>query len=412
MKLFTPLLLIPLLFLYTCENGADDGTPSSEPDAAGDADVAPPSEPFDWCTPGIPPDPDCYATKRAPSSENVALAKDIADAFIASHAVEDLKWDWEAAVLMIGVMELHLITGEAAYLDYPKAWIDHHIAAGYSIGHSDSCVPVGVAVMLLDLTGDATYQAVIDDALTYMHDEAVRSEGGGLSHLGTMDYPTLWVDSLFMLGNVLFRLGELHGDHASLDFFGAQFRIFIAALQEESGFFKHADQWITPQTDGVYWGRGNGWVSVAGAWYLRVRALRGEEDLEVLDAVTRLNAAAMSTQDTATGHWWTIVNRPDQTYLETSTAALFAGGMARLWRIGLADDAVLDSIHQAMAGVRSAIVVGDDGVPVVTGVSGPTTVGTFAEYAAVKTIDDVPFGVGAVLLALLEPSGLPAPASE
>ena len=368
--------------------------------------------PFDWCVPDAPPDAACYAATRDPGSDDVALAKDIADAFIARHAVADLKWDWEAAVLMIGVLELHLITGEPAYLAYPKAWVDHHVAEGYSIGHSDSCVPAGVAVMLMHLTGDASYQAVIDDALIYMHEEAVRSEGGGLSHLGTLDYPTLWVDSLFMLGNVLFRLGELQDDDAALDFFGEQFLIFTEALQEDSGFYTHADQWITPQTDGVYWGRGNGWVSVAGAWYLRVRALRGEDDPAVLDAVTRLNAAAMDTQDPGTGLWWTIVNRPDQTYLETSAAALFAGGMARLWRIGLADDAVLDSIHRAMDGVRSRIVIGDDGAPVVTGVSGPTTVGTFAEYAVIETIDDVPFGVGAVLLALLETSGLPPTASE
>ncbi len=407
MKSLLPFLLI-ILSLNACGDRSG-GTP--EPDMVG-PEVTPADAPFDWCVPDAPPDAACYAAKRDPASDDVALARDLADRFIATHAVAELKWDWEAAVLMIGVLELHLITGDDAYLDYPKAWVDHHIAAGYTIGHSDSCVPAGVAVILLHLTGDAAYQAVIDDAMTYMHEEAVRSAGGGLSHLGTLDYPTLWVDSLFMLGNVLFRLGELQDDDAALDLFGEQFLIFTAALQEESGFFRHADQWLTPQTEGVYWGRGNGWVSVAGAWYLRVRALRGEADPAVLDAVTTLNAAAMNTQDPGTGLWWTIVNRPGETYLETSAAALFAGGMARLWRIGLADDAVLDSIHRAMAGVRSRIVIGDDGVPVVTGVSGPTTVGTFAEYAAVETIDDVPFGVGAVLLALLETSGLPAPTPE
>ncbi|MFH1529434.1 MAG: glycoside hydrolase family 88 protein [Pseudomonadota bacterium] len=397
MKSLLPLLL-PLL-LVACD---DDRTPAAPTPAA----------PFDWCIPDAPPDGACYAAKRAPGSDDVALAMVLADAFIEGNPVGELKWDWEAAVLMIGVLELHQITGEAAYLDYPKAWMDHHIDVGYSIGHSDSCVPAGVAVILLHLTGDGRYQAVIDDALTYMHQEAVRSEGGGLSHLGTMDYPTLWVDSLFMLGNVLFRLGALFDDDASLDFFGEQFLIFAAALQEESGFFKHADQWFTPQTDGVYWGRGNGWVAVAGAWYLRVRALRGESDAAVLDAVTRLVVAAVDSQDPDSGLWWTIVNRPGETYLETSAAALFAGGMARLWRIGVVGDEVLDPIHAAMDGVRSRIITGVDGVPVVTGVSGPTTVGTFAEYAAVETVDDAPFGIGAVLLALLETSGLPAPADQ
>ncbi|MBM4371192.1 MAG: glycoside hydrolase family 88 protein [Deltaproteobacteria bacterium] len=402
------LAIVMVLGLAGCSGSPAGDAELPAADVAADV-AAPPALPFDWCVPGERPDEACYASKRDPDSANVARARDIADAFLAKNPPESMGWGWEAAVLMIGVLELHLVTGEEAYLDYPRAWMDHHIDAGYSIGHSDSCVPAGVAVLLLHLTGDPRDQGVIDDALVYMHEKAVRSEGGGLSHLGTMDYATLWVDSLFMLGNVLFRLGELFDDASSLDFYGDQFRIFTEALQEEGGFFRHADRWLTPQTDGVWWGRGNGWVSVAGAWYLRVRALRGEDDGEVLDAVSRLNAAAMDAQDPGTGLWWTIVNRPGETYLETSAAALFAAGMARLWRIGLAGDEVLSSVHAAMDGVRDRIVTGADGLPVVTGVSGPTTVGTFEEYAAVETVDDVPFGVGAVLLALLETSGLPEP---
>ncbi len=43
----------------------------------------------------------------------------------------------------------------------------------------------------------------------------------------------------------------------------------------------------------------------------------------------------------------------------------------------------------------------------VTDISGQTDPGTFERYAAVQLYEDRDFGVGAVILALIETSGLP-----
>ena len=48
----------------------------------------------------------------------------------------------------------------------------------------------------------------------------------------------------------------------------------------------------------------------------------------------------------------------------------------------------------------------DDDGPVVTGVSLATDPWSFEEYASVPLGDDVNYGVGAVILALIETSGL------
>lgn len=103
------------------------------------------------------------------------------------------------------------------------------------------------------------------------------------------------------------------------------------------------------------------------------------------------------------------MNRPKEIYLETSAAALFAYGLARGYRYGFLDKSVLPAIGKALAGLKSRIKSeGQDG-PVVTGISGPTNVGTFAMYAKVSQGDDISYGVGAAILALLETSGLPKP---
>lgn len=365
--------------------------------------------PFDWCDPKTPPDALCHAQKRNPQSESIALALEIARAQIERHPVTELKWNWEEAVLMVAMAELYDVTGQADLLAYYRAWMDRHIDEGFVMGSSDTCAPAAVAVALYRQTGDpdGRYRPVVDQALHYLYEVSLRTEEGGISHLGTLDIRTLWVDSLFMFGGVLFGWGEASGDTNALNEYGFQFDLFSELLQDETGFYVHAYNWIMKQTPGVYWGRGNGWVAVAGSMYYRILLNRGEQRPTLAKALTALLAAARAAQDPETGLWWTIMTRPGEIYLETSAAALFAFGMARSWRYGLIGDDYLPSIDLAMKGVVSRIVTGEDGLPVVTGISGPTSADKYEEYARVPLEDDLAYGVGATLLALIETSGLP-----
>ncbi len=414
MRALYPSLFFACFLLSACPG--PDPAPVADVDVVADAtpdanaDVPATGPPFDYCSPDTPPNDACFASKRAPDSADVTLARAIADKQLAAHAPETVGWDWAEAVMMVGLQQLHRVTGDSTYRDYVKAWLDHHIAEGYNIATSDSCAPTAMALDLWAETGDAAYRAVIDDAFHYMAEVSLRDENGGLNHLGDTDLLgiSLWVDSLFMFGNVLIGQGEHGNDPTALDEFASQHAIFKAELQTDGGFFVHAsDGWLLPQTPGIFWGRGNAWVTAAAYDYLRVRKIRGETDDAVAASVALQTEAFRATQDAATGLWWSIVNRPDEIYLETSTGALLAFGLARGYRYGYVGDEVLGLIESAMAGVRSRII-DQAGVPTVTGVSGPTTAGTFADYAAVQTVDDVEYGLGAVLLALTEVSGLPA----
>jgi unsaturated rhamnogalacturonyl hydrolase len=103
------------------------------------------------------------------------------------------------------------------------------------------------------------------------------------------------------------------------------------------------------------------------------------------------------------------MDHPGEIYLETSAAALFGLGMARGYRYGHLPADVLETVGRALSGVRARIAQDGQDRPYVTGISGPTTAGSFASYAGVPLVDDRHFGVGAVLLFLVEASGLPLP---
>jgi hypothetical protein len=66
---------------------------------------------YDQCDADVPA-AECYATRRAPESEQVALATDIALRWIEEHPPEEQIWDWGPGVLMFALTELHRVTGD------------------------------------------------------------------------------------------------------------------------------------------------------------------------------------------------------------------------------------------------------------------------------------------------------------
>jgi unsaturated rhamnogalacturonyl hydrolase len=367
------------------------------------------NDPSTWvCEPTSPSLSDPFVLERAPTSENVALAKAVADRYVQEHPPTDQYWDWGEATLMFSLVDLYRVTGEGRYRDYYQAWIDHHVERGYLVTMSDRCPPALAAIALYQQTCEPKYRKVVDDVLLYLYETAPRTEHGGISHMGTVTIfgETLWLDSLFMFGNVFVRWGELTGNERALSEFASQYRIFQGLLQQEGGLFTHAWGWPGYQDEGVFWARGNAWVTAAGFEYLRVLALRGASDDAVEGSLRRQVEAIVASQDAATGLWWTVMSHPGEIYLETSASALFALGMARGHRLGLLDASVLPSIQRAIAGVKTKITRDETGRPIVTDISGPTTVGQLKDYAAVPLQDDLSYGVGAVILALVETSGL------
>jgi unsaturated rhamnogalacturonyl hydrolase len=211
-----------------------------------------------------------------------------------------------------------------------------------------------------------------------------------------------------MFGMVLNRWGEL-ADPSRLDMESEQIQIFAELLQDENGFLRHAKDW-PGYDESVYWARGNSWVVASLSDYLRIRVEREENDLEVELPFRKHVEAIVGAQDVETGLWQTVMSHPDETenYLETSASALFAYGIARAYRYGVLGDEELAVAQKAIEGVKQMIRIDDDG-PVVTGVSLATDPWSLEEYLGVPVADDVNYGVGAVILALIETSGLPDP---
>jgi len=357
--------------------------------------------PPDWCGDQAP-DASCFREKRPADHPNLKRAQEIAAAFMRRHPATELKWGWEDGVLLTALSELHRVTQDSAIERYLKDYLDHHQAESVAFEVSDDCPPVSVAAYL------GGYDPMVAAMNQYLDVEALRTPEDLLNHNGVLELipPSAWLDSLFMFGMPLMRQAEFQGRPERLEFYAVQLRLFIETLQHSSGLFQHADSyWINAQDDGVFWARGNGWVTAAIAEYLRLRRNQGQDDDVVRQAFIR-HVDALIERQAESGRWWTLLSHPGEVYQETSAGALFAFGMARAWRYGVLDDKVLPVINRAIDGILEQVEDRRDG-PVVVGISGPTMAGTKAVYAQVPLREDVSFGVGAVVFALIESSGLP-----
>jgi unsaturated rhamnogalacturonyl hydrolase len=365
---------------------------------------------FDACDGALSAE-ECYALRRDPDSEQIALATDIALRYIEEHPASTELFDWTSGVFMFALTELYRVTGDTRLRDYYQEYLDYHIEQGYEITWSDSCPPALTALALLTETESAPYRQVVGDVLDYLR-TVPRTEEGGITHLGPALAdafgPAIWIDSLFMFGMVLNRHGESADDADALALMSQQLGVFSEVLQHESGLMVHADDWILEFDTDIYWARGNSWVTATLADYLRIRRLRGESDAGAERMFRSHVEGALATQDAASGLWWTVTNRPaeDANYLETSAAALFAYGMARGYRYGLLGQDALAAAKRAMEAVRGAVDTDEEGRSFVTGISGGTEPSTFEGYIAVPVSEDLNYGVGATILGLVETSGL------
>lgn len=360
------------------------------------------------CVPAPPSASDPWAVERDPASAEIALARRVADRWLAVHSPEDSPWDWGAGTLMLALADLYRVTGDTRYRDYYRAYADHWLGGTYQVVNSDSCPSSHAAMNVYRESCDEAYLPPVEGVLAYL-ETAPRADSGGIQHLGAFELlgRSIWVDSLQMFGSVWTRWAELTRDRAVLARHGEQIGIFVRELQDAGGLFRHAKDFALAHDTDIYWARGNGWVTASTYDYLRVARALGVEDAVARDAMARQVQAILASQDPATGLFWTLMNRPGEIYLETSATALFALGMARGVRLGLLGADARVAIARAMDGVRTRIVDDPEGRALVTDISGPTTAGDADDYAEVALEQDLDFGVGAVILALIETSGLP-----
>ncbi len=351
-----------------------------------------------------------FAGRDPRTLSDLEVAQAVAHTWMRTHPVEELRWSWEEAVALEGLLAYGAASGDPAPREYARAWVAAQAEAGADEPlWADAAAPAATALAVV-----GAQHPTVRRVARYVR-QAPRTDRGAISHtgllLGGLLPPQAWVDSLFMHGVFLNRLQRAGETWAGEEAARLGRAAVDALVDPDAGLFRHAELELGPvvvhlPVERTFWARGNGWA----AWFLvdvqLARRARGEaEDPVLRSALKRLARALVEAQD-ASGLWRTdLLGGPSgDNPLETSASALFVAALARARATGVVEDG--GPLREALRRARTALrrqVVWERGHPVVKGTSTGTDPLWTAAYRAVAADDNVGHGVGALLLALSGP---------
>ncbi|MGE0711259.1 MAG: glycoside hydrolase family 88 protein [Planctomycetota bacterium] len=339
---------------------------------------------------------------------DLELADALAATWLDTHEPARLRWSWEEAVALEGILAHGRARGGEARARaeaFVATWADaQRERALHEPLWADACAP---AIPLLSLSRPAD-AALIERVCDYVR-EGPRTSRGALSHLGRRAPPQAWVDTLFMHGVFLNRLGR--AQPWALDEAERLGAAMLEHLQDASGLLRHAALELGPVTlrlpvEGCFWARGNAWVLYFLVDHALARRGREAAPAPALDAAReRLLAAVLARQD-ASGLWPTDLGGAASAAdpCETSASALFVAALRRGLEGGLfAAERVEPAIARGLRGLRARCAWRGAAL-VLSGTSTGTNPGLRVYYRAVATDENVGHGVGAALLALCPPT--------
>jgi len=351
-------------------------------------------------------------------NETRDLARRVADRLLSN----DWKvWFWGDSSGLEGLLDAAELLQDAKYQSFVygmvKAWVAkgspknewEHTAAGvallrvYEATGDDALLQKAVShaeyLASFSQTENGAYiryeDADLDKAPEMSAEQLREAEAIGATFNHKKGGPCVFVDTMHFDAPFFAYLFKITGDSQYRQLAADTIRSQIELLfQEETSLFHHF--WVkeTQQTNGVCWGRGQGWALLGMA--LTMKYLPDDDPIQadVLKVFRRQCEALASTQDSS-GHWHTVILDEDS-YLETSVAAFVADGFGRGLRHGWLDSSYQAIIDKALAALKKD--VGPDGT--VLGVSYETYPSlNLKQYRFMPRDAMVPWGQGPFLSA-------------
>ncbi|WP_159882093.1 glycoside hydrolase family 88/105 protein [Paenibacillus puerhi] len=310
----------------------------------------------------------------------------------------DYSWDWPGGVAFYGVTEAYEATGNEKYIELLKAWVDEKLEDGLP-KLSVNAVSIGHSLLTLhQVTGEEKYIEIAIQMADYLKNDAERFADGIFQHTvnsETYNFPEqAWVDTMFMAGYFLVRIGSLLNREDYFEDGIKQYHGHEHFLQDPvTNLYYHGwDNIAQHHMSGIYWARGNSWAAITMARALQLVHVT-HPSFMIIEGSLRDQLAALVRLQGEDGLWHTVLNDPSS-YTETSGSAGIAAAL--LTTGGLYNKYV----NRAIPAFLSRIT--EDGM--ITGVSAGTAVMRDADGykgVPVKRIQGWGQGLGLVFLSSL-----------
>lgn len=242
----------------------------------------------------------------------------------------DYSWDWPAGVAFYGVSLAYQVLQKEEYLQLLKDWVDEYIEYGLP-AMSVNAVSMGHTLLTLyQATEEEKYLILAKKKADYLVNEAPKFGEGILEHTvsGTSIFTEqAWVDTLFMAGYFLVRMGNALDDEIYMQVGLKQFQGHEHYLQDDvTHLYYHGwDNIAGNNMSSIFWARGNAWAAYTMAAVLRLIDVKEPAFMEINGSL-RDQLSALIKLQSDNGLWHTVLTDPT-TYEETSGSAGIAAAI-------------------------------------------------------------------------------------
>ena len=309
------------------------------------------------------------------------------------------RWEWEQGVGLFSIYKLYEATGDKRCLEFLNGWYGKMLGKGFD-KNINTMSPLLALTYLYEAEKNTGYLEVIKENAEWLMNKMPRTVEGGMQHLTThtINNDQLWADTLFMTILFLARAGKVLNNQKMQDEAVYQTIIHIKYLSDcESGLWYHGWSLTERHFGGIFWGRGNCWITIAIPEILTIVEEISMTDRRLLEEAYKRQVGALIKYQDISGMWRTIINDEDS-YFETSATAGFAYGILTGVKYGAIDKSHYLNSYMAVRYIVSNYL-GEDGS--LKQVSAGTAMGYDSEHYKNIGFCQTPYGQGLMILAVL-----------
>jgi rhamnogalacturonyl hydrolase YesR len=285
-------------------------------------------------------------------------------------------FSWQAGYIMFAMEKMWKATGDKAYLDYIRRYVDQQVdelgnVPDFKNNALDNFLPGYAILFMYEQTHLEKYKIA---ATTIRHgfDNYPRTSDGMFWHAGWAKNQA-WVDGVFMGQIFLARYGKTIGD-SEYAFNEAVKQITLAAkhCQKENGLLLHgwddsrSAQWADKKTGNApeVWSEGLGWYAVLLADIFDYLPKEHPGYSKVLEIHRRLCRGIKEAQDPRTGMWCQVVDKCNEpgNWNEASGTGMFIYLLNNSAKKGLIDKKeYLPVVQKAFSGLKTKAITNKNG---------------------------------------------------
>ncbi|MBU2917911.1 glycoside hydrolase family 88 protein [Psychrosphaera sp. F3M07] len=281
----------------------------------------------------------------------------------------------------------------------------------------DSVAPGRAVLKLYQLTKDEKYKKAAD-LLRQQLAEHPKTKEGAFWH--KKKYTSqVWLDGVYMGMPFLAEYSNKFENGHSLEEVVKEFTLTYKYLKDQqTGYYYHAwdeqkqQGWADKNTglSPEFWARGMGWLAMALVDVLDlIPESETELRLPLIKMSQELAASLKVSQDSETGTWWQVLDKPNQlgNYRESSASAMFTYFLATAIDAGIISDDYKDTTLKAFNGlVNEFVLVHDNGEISLTSLCyvaglGFGRDGSYQYYMSEPVVNNDPKGTAPFMLAAL-----------